>query len=239
MSLQDIVTLPWRLFFPVSQAERETCLNDVREKIDFYKPRIEERTGISLGEVAVKEYCRWPQDAYRVWRKAAEKELEINLYPAGSPQFLVAQCTFGLGKIILGSTRLLNEDLGNLGYFDNTIYVYFGFSYKFNGFDVYEQSIVHELTHHLWKNLSGKENTWGNTRTGNFKMWSEGYAQYGADKWFADLYPQDYQVNHSPRSLLYQQGKEKVEQLVAKHGKEILLRIPKEWEKLQREISLP
>ena len=235
MSLQDILTLPRRLFFPVSQAEREACLNDIREKIEFYKPRIEERTGISLGEVTVKEYRSWPQDAYQEWQKKCETDLGVNLFPERSFRSLATQCIFGIGKISLEASRLIDEDFDSVAYHNNTIYMAFGLSYKLNFFTVKEQSIVHELTHHLWKKLWGKENI----RTENFKMWAEGYAQYGADKWFADLYPQDYQVNHSPRSLLYQQGKEKIEQLVAKHGKEILLRIPKEWEKFEEELLAP
>ena len=126
--------------------------------------------------------------------------------------------------------------IGDLGHFDNIIYVPFYFSNKYGDTDFKERSkrldysIVHELTHTLWGKICGGYNGGSAER----KIWSEGFATYCADKFFANLYPKGTPRYYVPQ-IEYIIGKKKVEKLISQKGEGILLEIPKRWEEFNNE----
>ena len=49
-------------YIPTSKKKREEFLDVIREKVDYYKPKIEERCKINLGDVKVKDNREWIND---------------------------------------------------------------------------------------------------------------------------------------------------------------------------------
>ena len=133
-------------------------------------------------------------------------------------------------------------------YNNKTIYIPFDFINRFMDINLKEREekidycIVHELSHALWDNIAKNEGIEGflnkdKRRTHKFsREWCEGFATYCSDEYFAEFFPLNASTPQKLRRV-YGVGKRKVEELVKKHGKEILLEIPKRWKEFSREVA--
>jgi hypothetical protein len=100
------------------------------------------------------------------------------------------------------------------------------------------RATVYELAHCLWDKLreqsSGRRQPDWNVP--GYTMASEGYATYAESIWFVEAYPAWLKNRlagiHRDESAVAVKGMRAIQDLVAKYGPAILLRIPTEWETL-------
>jgi hypothetical protein len=219
-----------------SDAEREFHLSIYRLAVDYYKPRIEKRAGVSLGEIAVWEHGQWPKHAMDeisrwsrfwlanfVWKLLFRNKLRRHLEALTSVEADEAsQCI--------------------ACYYQRAIYVSFGTSTPHE--QAVATTVVHELSHALWEILQGKSfPAYGKSirrfhaaDVEKYKLLVEGFAVYCEQVWFLDLYPtylrdSVQQWRLSPDTI-HMRGFRQIERLVERHGLEILLEIPKRWREL-------
>lgn len=232
----ELIRKTYGLFFPTSRIKREDFLKRVKHKVEYYKPKIEERCNMDLGEVNVKDNKCWLfdvsygsayQNAFETARKQGRFPTKLDIHMS----FTVASTAEAL---LILPTRFYNHFSGaDFRHHNSTIYVPFYYMNRFSDIDFKERSkridygVVHELSHTLWEKIIGiSKGYWGEGR-----LWFEGFATYCADNYFADFYPEEVEkVSSLPKP--YVKGKRKIEELVAQHGKEILLEVPKKWEEL-------
>lgn len=229
-------------FFPTPTKKREEFMNRVRERVDYYKPLIEEKFGINLGNVKVKDNKEWLPDllyetapilaAKHAWADGkVPTEIDFNLSFIGAS---IAE-VIALPPTWLYSTIIMNVDFRHN---DGTIYVPFNYANRFLDIDFKGRSkrmdygVVHELSHTLWGRLS--ENKDRDFKVG--RKWSEGFATYCTDVYFENIFPSRTQkIYELPK--VYTKGKEIIERVIAEHGENILLEIPKRWEEFQKELN--
>jgi hypothetical protein len=106
------------------------------------------------------------------------------------------------------------------------------------------QTTVHELTHCLWERLGGRflrPSRQADSRIHDHKLAVEGYAVYGERIWFRDSYPlwlrQRLASERLDEAIDYTMGMRAIEKLVDKWGEWILLKVPRDWQKLLKTIS--
>jgi hypothetical protein len=104
--------------------------------------------------------------------------------------------------------------------------------------EVVAATVVHELAHALWERLARKPLTWQPKPRywEKYKVFVEGFATYAESVWFLDLYPSAVKRSVlgtyiDPHGIHYL-GKCTIEDLVRKHGQQILFEIPKRWRSL-------
>jgi hypothetical protein len=91
-----------------------------------------------------------------------------------------------------------------------------------------DQYVVHELAHGIWDRLAGEEH---HNRDRVWRQWNEGFAHYLADIHFRGRYPSEA-VIYEDWSAYRREGRQKVAELVCRHGEGVLRRIPAEWRQL-------
>ncbi len=233
---------PLKEYFHIPKEERQTYLDLVQEKVEKYKPLIEKKTGVELGDISVREYHKLIPNIIEELVK--ELNSELSKKGLGVISRTLTECIF-----LLVFTPLFSLVNSAVGYFytsmkchnypDLAIYVPFGHYERIkrlkNNLEIkkkyLDEMVVHELSHILEEKLGGDrekklsfrlplENVW----------WSEGFAVYCQQNWFADFYPKDYKLlNLDQRGLRkYKRVKKKIERLVKIRGENILFRIPKE-----------
>jgi hypothetical protein len=217
----------------VSDADRGFFLALYRSAVDFYKPKIEKRTGVLLGDIAVRDYSCLHQDVLDQLRRQASPWL------VGVVRSLILRRRLrlfakGYADVYAGHARKCSAS-----YYKSAIYV------SFSSGTSHEEAVaamaVHELSHALWERLEGepldvmwmKVRRLGRHDIESYKLLVEGYATYAERIWFADVYPssvRDGLLHHplQPESN-YARGLDRIKELVRQHGPEILLEIPKRW----------
>lgn len=215
----------------LDQAEREFCLGLYRYAVARYQPIIEERAGVRLGPISVKNITGLHADTLRAM------ELQSRRAPLG---FLRGPL-FRLRKRALAESlraRLdQRPDKACACYFWNAIYVSFR-----DGTQVHEdyvaRVVVHELAHALWERLGGKFHSKVPQVDQVLKLFVEGFATYVETVWFVGFYPawlrtltvqQAKWIGHG--ADVHAQGLKVVQRLVKDEGTEILLCLPREWSK--------
>jgi hypothetical protein len=205
-------------------AQHEFFLSIYRSAVDFYKPRIEKKTGVSLGDIAVWDYSRMPEFTFRGrlrrWLASAVRQLPNKWHAIFSPQASSATIDEWASKC-------------SAAYYKNGIYI------SFISGTVHEDAIaavvVHELAHALWERLAAKPLTWRPKQEllEKYALFVEGFATYAERVWFLDLYPASVRPSvtraYYDRKGLHYRGMRLIEQLVRKEGPHILLHIPKRW----------
>jgi len=222
------------LFFPTPRKRREEFLDRVRNKVEYYKPRIEDRCEIELGDVKVKDNEHWLSDVMYslAYRKAVENAWEQGRVPTKMDFHTIFMAASVAEAIMYGPIKLFNMMSGaHFRQHNDTIYVPFNYMNRFMDVDfkkraeILDYCVVHELSHILWERILGESDGY----LGEARIWFEGFATYCADDYFADFYPPGTKkMENLPKA--YIEGKERIEKLVAKHGTQILLEIPKRWE---------
>ncbi len=107
------------------------------------------------------------------------------------------------------------------------------FSDERNKYD--DSVVVHELSHRLWECLEkpDEDGTWKQLMSR--RIWSEGFATYCEQEYFADLYPEGTPILQL--SGIYTRGKKKMQELVDRYGRDIVLQVPSRWEEFEKSLS--
>ncbi len=231
---------------PNTQKEKEAFLEEVKKRVNYYQPIIENKCKINLGEISVKDgrhmfpdlFCELAynsafENATNRGRIPTKKDFNSSFRQSAIDE-LIFYLPFCAIYSFNGADYSTNPST-------NTIYVPFTFSTRF-GTDFEERlafadiSIVHEISHILWKRILDQPIF--KTKTNTERMWGEGFANYCAEEYFQGFYPKGAHKCisfFSPK--MYQDGQKKVEKLVKKRGIESLLEVPKRWEEFEKEIE--
>lgn len=214
-------------------ADNQFILGLYRYAVDFYQPKIEDRTGVRLGNILVRNFNQYNEDRLN----------ELRAYPF--PWYVRL---FRRGKIrrwlrrwqeYYESTLSDRESLVMACYWQDKIYVSFA-----TGTRSHEHGLafctVHELAHALWERIAGERIQATQRKAGEsqekLRMFAEGFAAYAETTWFRDLYPSRLRKSasqvHSTPGTVYYRGRIRVAKLVKEHGDEILFDIPKRWREL-------
>jgi len=229
----ELVRETYGPFFPTSRKKREDFLDKVREKVEYYQLRIEDRCEVSLGNLKVKDNKEWLSDVSygSAHKKAIENAWKQRRIPTGMDfhaSFMVASI---VEAIMAGPIRFYNTMEGaDFRQHNGIIYTPFNYMNKFmdidfkKRFERMDYGVVHELSHTLWDRVLEKTDGY----LGEGRRWFEGFATYCADDYFVDFYPEGTK-KMSDLPKVYTEGKKRIEKLVAQHGTEILLEVPKKW----------
>jgi Clp amino terminal domain, pathogenicity island component len=218
----------------LSIADKEFILGVYRRAVDFYQSRIEKKTGVMLGNIGVYDYAQLPE--HKIVDRERRNPWLVRIFRRIFLKHQIEQFS-----LALAARYADNAHKCAAAYYKNAIYV------SFTDKTAHENSIavtaVHELSHALWERIEGEplDRNWSNAghlagaAFQKFRLLVEGYASYAERIWFVDLYPPSARdvLPHAqldPSSIHYQ-GMHMVQQLVEKHGTEILLEIPKRWRK--------
>ncbi|MBU2576124.1 MAG: hypothetical protein KKF50_00200 [Nanoarchaeota archaeon] len=184
-----------RALLPTSRRKKENFLEKVRERVDYYKPRIEERCRVSLGNVKVKDNKIWLSDHVydRAWNQAIEVAWDEGRIPT-KKDFYGSFATFSiLEALMIGPIGLFNVVRGaDFRQHNNIIYTPFNLANRIMDVGFEERAkrldygVVHELSHVLWKKILGRDE---GGYFGEGRKWFEGFATYCADCHFEDFYP--------------------------------------------------
>lgn len=230
--------------FLFREKDKEAYLDRVREAVDHYSPMIESRTGISLGDINVKDMREYKEKIRTNARDLASSRGSLSTLT----NYVIPSIGAGLIYPFLSASALMKTDTPN-------IYVAANFWASLNQLSGVgpDQPVVHELTHVLWDTLGGYNSS--NIQSDmvcvykkrNIKAqitllkkmirlgeWNEGFATYGDGTWFADFYPTG--IKTTTLSGRYKRGQKLVKHLVERHGEQVLFQIPLKWEEFDREL---
>ncbi len=170
-------------------AERDFFLGIYRRAVDFYKPRIEKRTGVRLGDIKVWDYDCILQHVMAEYRR------ETSFWRVGILRsFLLTRTPTQFGKSMDGNLRRSCAKCG-ASYYRNAIYI------SFSGGTPHDEAValltVHELSHALWQKLAGEfldrmrraAKRRGSQEVEKYELFVEGFATYAERVWFLDFYP--------------------------------------------------
>ena len=239
--LVGVVQLLSRPLLPLSEKEKQEYVRRVEEKRDFYQPRIEEKTRVDLGKVFVLPTglgtAQIIYDKYTQLSNIANThEIEKFSWPQRTFIKAIAPITAAPITAIMSIPWLYHmakmEQKAAMMAVDDCIFVPFGYISRFNLImekmgdpSDLDELVVHELSHILWSKLAQKHKQ----ETLPPRLISEGFATYCQQNFFSDLYPKNYIIDEKTMTDSYLAGKKKIENLVAKYGKDIVLKIPARW----------
>jgi len=229
-SAVELLAFPW---LPWEKREREEYLSKAREKVEFYKPKIEEKTGVSLGDVKVRD---WNLSLESIIENYTINSIAIDMYNKGRPlkiyelDKIVRECLIE-GVKYYALRRIIPSRGGKFVKRNNTIYFKTGpFSRTASTIRgkmdyTLDEDVVHELSHGLWEKLRAEMISGG--REG-YLTWSEGFATFCAHDYFSEFYPKN--AIRSPvcySGSIYRVGYQIIRQMINKYGEGILLKIPR------------
>jgi len=229
----------FRAFVPTPESVRKEFLGKFRKKVDYYKPRIEERCKVSLGEVLVKDNREWLYD--KLFDLSTETAIQNAQGYRRSPcqtDFNYAHLVAFIARGFLIPTLWFSNNFGQTDYRQSNGVIYVPFYYANRKGDLdfklrelaMDTGVVHELSHVLWEKISGRKDIGLKGRS----IWFEGFATYCENNYFQDFYLNNIRTGYSG---VYKTGMERVEEAVKRHGENILLQVPKRWEEFEKERS--
>ena len=198
--------------------KKQIYLEKIRNIVDFYKPKIEEKTGVNLGDVQVKDAKKCLEDLAKdegKFLRITTKMLSLFLYM--------------IDKSLLHNIMMVYE---------HNIYLPFDEKNTYHLDFCAELHVIHELSHVLW-NCKKKRDAGTNQEL----VWSEGFADYCERDYFSDLcLPREKFLCTIRENLCYEiegieNGYEKTKRLIERYGEKILLDIPQKWEEFDKELS--
>ena len=220
---------------PVTNQKKIDFLNLVNSRVEYYQPKIEERCGVNLGAIKIRDnklllsdvvadvaYREAIRDAWRAGRVPTERDFLISFASASVGELLFMPFV-GLYNSFNGADFIYKSDM-------KTIYVPFNlinrlhdvsFGARINRMDY---GVVHELSHALWGELADECEKY----SFGTNIWEEGFATYCAENYFVDFYPKNVKKPAVLRKV-YTYGNSLVEGVVEKYGEDILLEIPSRW----------
>jgi hypothetical protein len=217
----------------LTEADNQFFLGLYRQAVAFYQPKIEKRTGVSLGKIDVWDYRQLDQHFV--------SDLKRGKYP-----WLVG---FVRATALRSRLRKVSEHLKAThanrarnccaSYYKSAIYVSFSVDIR-RHVEGIALTAVHELSHALWEKHEGiplhekRSGTMADQE--KFRLLVEGFATYAERIWFVDLYPQCVKetmpyVQYDKASIHFR-GLQRVQELVNQSGPQVLLEIPKRWRSL-------
>jgi hypothetical protein len=210
--------LMWALSPMIPESKKNDLLSIVKQKAEHYLPLIVEKTGVQLRPVVVKEYSDFFSDVYQqLYTKYVIEHPSEGLVSRLMSDYALAFAA-SMARVITSISPVgaaFCYDKGNL---------YVNMQFNARVMDMYfreyiersDKKVVHELSHHLWHAINPK------LTTGKMRGLEEGFADYCAVDHFADIYP-----DGTRRRITYKKDIEKVRQIVDKHGRSIVLELPK------------
>jgi hypothetical protein len=229
--------------FPTSSVKKKEFIDKVRDKVAHYKPRIEDKCNINLGNVDVKDNKEWLNDICfnDVSIRATEMAWD-NSRVANESDFNYMYTISSLSYFLLQAPLFLYHSFrgADFRYYKNTIYVPFYYQNRFFDIDFKEREkrldygVVHELSHSLWDKIAGSKSTLNPFFLG--LEWFEGFATYCTE----DYFTLDNPINLKKVRVngRYISGKEKVCRVIQNYGEEHLLDIPKNWQEFEKLIGI-
>jgi hypothetical protein len=211
----------------LGRAEEDFFLGVYRAAVEYYQPRIEEKTGITLGDIQVFDYSCLADEYIKQRSNSIFSRIVRSLISRPVPKEAVERiraCCMEKSKKCIATYR------------SNGIYVSFGSEVHHE--ENIATTVVHELAHALWEKLAPRPLTWNPPKPEQekYQEFVEGFAVYAERIWFLDIYPAD--VRRSVRSLpnysdtVYRNGLATIKQVVAKNGQQVLPQIPARWREL-------
>lgn len=209
----------------LSVLAKEAYLERYRTAVGRYKPLIEERTGIGLGDICVKDIKHLDSDFLRD---------EVSELKSEGRGYLYIAALYALSWPISKVSSIKDRKDIVAKYYNSSIYV--AFNREPSDLDEkVDQDVVHELTHCLWERLGGSYDiSMGRESKERWRNISEAYANYGQKVWFSDFY-HNYDFENS--SLSDAVDAWKISRLEDIYGERVLFRIPKAWEELAKELE--
>jgi hypothetical protein len=234
-----ILNMP-RIYLPMPKRIRQQYFDEAQRKLDFYQPKIEERTGVSLGKIEIRDRKDLCKDAIRdhvIEAVFTEGPLISPIPPEIAilaPYELIINPIAKILSGLSGLTTLMN-------YNNHGIYINFNLGRKidlfwFNKRQIEDVGIVHELCHELWKRLEKQPYKSQEGSMTEYRIWNEGFATYCSEVAFKDFYPEGTRrIETYPR--IYTEGLARIIQLVNQHGNQILKDIPKDWREFSKQFK--
>ena len=215
----------------LTEAEKELVLGTYRRAVEFYQPKIEARTGVSLGEINVWDYDKLHEDLLHNW------EQQFGFVR----RLLFRRHIRKLRQAWEKSSRVEAEQ-GTACFHNGSIYV----SFCGDGLCLEPHhvafAVVHELAHALWEKLEGgvavEVGRHAAPNDSKESLFVEGYATYAELIWFSNLYPDHvrsylrYVLESYDEEGMHRLGMRKIQDLVEQSGNAILLEIPCRWKEL-------
>ncbi|MBP7708767.1 hypothetical protein KA107_03705 [Candidatus Pacearchaeota archaeon] len=224
---------------PLSEREQNEYIQRAEEKIKFYQPRIEEKTGVTLGKVFVLPFMlNFYQNLWQTYNTPLDfGNPRSNLVGNVLLKSAVALCAIPLlgqnyfmdlqasmaeddGSVMVARCPANRQDLVKERNGENS---------------KLDEKVVHELSHVLWERIEEKNGAKITRRTKNKLFWEEGFATYGMFNFFRDVYPQGYTPSDHLGGRVYHYGRLYVEREVNRFGPEFFLQIPNKWGELEAE----
>jgi hypothetical protein len=195
-----------------------------RLAVDYYQPKIEQRTGVKLGPI-------------RVWEHAMLRQHQIEEYKRSIGFVRAFFCRRKIQRYC-EAIRDFGEDRSRKWcacYYRNAIYV--SFESDVNHEDWLAQIVMHELAHALWHRLGGPTpsecSRFSETERQQRQLLSEGFATFAQNVWFRDLYPLHARIDVGyswwHRDSVYERGLQRIRKIVKDRGPKVLLEIPSRW----------
>jgi hypothetical protein len=211
-------------------ADKQFFLGLYRCAVSEYKPKIEQRTGVEIGDIEIKDFGELDRDRMQELEQARQPFLRRLLRRSAIKAWLKEY------REAFAATHSERANSCVACYRNNCIYVSFAPGVEYHEFGIVFTTI-HELTHALWERIEGKplhsRRDVSNTEQDKFCLLVEGYSTYAENSWFLDMYPQSvkrdrWRARPTPGSL-HERGMLRVTELVKHHGSQILLEIPRRW----------
>jgi len=221
----------------ISQKKKKDLISIISDKVDLYKPKIEEKIGFKLTPVAVKNFSE---------RSDALYFRDLNKFIISNPSknndklsiFMFAT-SFYTAKIISDPILACMPFLFSYDPTPAAVYLNLSWPMRYVQANIKEElsrsddSVVHELSHHIWANLSGSmiADFHGNLKKA--KPWIEGFAEYCAHYYFEDLYTK------KPGShMSYRKHVDLIQKCLEKYGEDILFEIPSRWKEFDAAMNV-
>jgi hypothetical protein len=220
----------------LSPLDRDFHLGLYRYAVQRYQPIVEGRTGVQLGAITVKDISELYAD------KVAEIERWFGRGWRGFLRRLRFQRHAESWRASAEDSISRIDPRTGAVYGRNAIYVSFTLGTMYHE-DAVARTTVHELTHCLWERLGGqflRPSRRADSQIQDHKLAVEGYAVYAERIWFRDSYPlwlrRRLASERLDESTVYIMGMRAIEKLVDKWGEWILLKVPRDWQKLLKTI---
>lgn len=213
----------------LSEIDNQFFLNLYRCAVKEYRSKIEKRTGVALGEIAVRDYRQIDEDIMEHLQRLAPKSWWRRLFRRPA-----AHAKLKEWREHLDSTHTERAQACMASYFRRTIYVSFAQDIRCHEGGI-AFAVVHELAHALWEQLEGipldLPRKGSSSIREKFRLLVEGHATYAEQKWFFDMYPKCvrdtvWQGTPATKTVHYR-GMQRLTELVDQHGEQVLLEIPK------------
>ncbi len=222
----------------VASSRQSAFLELIQERVDRYKPILEDDFGVTLGAVAAMPL------------RAAER---INSAFGKSDSQLHKECLDKHGRPPLPIRWALHQLEKVIVWLPAYALVWFRYWYpdfmmkwdsatpavlvSFAGWSAedyhrhaakLDQWTVHEMAHGVWSQLAQDED---DDHTGRWRLWNEGFAHYLADVYMRKAYPVDTRIDLD-WSKFRLEGKQLVTDVVDRNGQDSLRTIPTHWQHL-------